>query len=83
MVMDQEAIRAAARDVVFAMVKAGVKDDESLIVSGRIDSLSILNLIAQLEKKLAVRMPTEALQPEDFDTIDLIVETVERVAQPR
>jgi acyl carrier protein len=60
-----------------------VDDDESLIVSGRIDSLSILKLIAKLEQKLGIAMPASQLQPEDFDNIDLIVETVERVGHPK
>jgi acyl carrier protein len=60
-----------------------VDDDESLIVSGRIDSLSILKLIAKLEQKLGIAMPASQLQPEDFDNIDLIVETVERVGRPK
>jgi acyl carrier protein len=81
--MDQEKIRAAARAVVTGMVSGKVKDDESLIVSGKIDSLSILKLIAQLEQRLSIRMPTDQLQPEDFDTVDLIVETVERVGLPK
>ena len=81
--MDTERIRVAARDVVKGIIGAkAVKDDDSFIVSGRIDSLSVLKLIAQLEQRLGIRMPTEQLQPEDFDTIDLIVETVERVGRP-
>jgi acyl carrier protein len=81
--MDQEEIRRAARAIVATMAGGPVADDDSLIVSGKIDSLSILKLIAQLEQRLRVHMPTDALQPEDFDSVDLIVETVERVARPR
>jgi acyl carrier protein len=58
-----------------------VKEGQRLVSSGLIDSLSILRLIAQLEKKLNVSIPTETLQPEDFDDLSLIVETVERVAK--
>jgi acyl carrier protein len=81
--MNLDAVRAAAREIVAAMVGSAVDDDESLIVSGRIDSLSILKLIARLEQKLSISMPASQLQPEDFDNIDLIVETVERVGRPR
>jgi acyl carrier protein len=81
--MNLDAVRAAARKTVAAMVGSAVDDDESLIVSGRIDSLSILKLIAALEKELSIAMPASQLQPEDFDNIDLIVETVERVGRPR
>ena len=81
--MNLDAVRAAAREIVAGMVGSSVDDDESLIVSGRIDSLSILKLIAKLEQKLSISMPASQLQPEDFDNIDLIVETVERVGRPK
>ncbi|MGH9554553.1 MAG: phosphopantetheine-binding protein [Terriglobales bacterium] len=58
-----------------------VSDQELLISSGAIDSLSILKLIGRLETTLGVAMPTESLQPEDFDSIELIVETVQRVVK--
>ena len=73
-------VRTAARDVVRSMVGEQVPDDESLLASGRIDSLSILKLISQLEKTLNLRLPSDRLQPDDFETIDVIVETVMRTA---
>lgn len=81
--MNLDAVRAAAREIVAGMVGSAVDDDESIIVSGRVDSLSILKLIARLEQKLSISMPASQLQPEDFDTVDLIVETVERVGRPK
>lgn len=79
---DRNAIREAAKQVVSAMTGgAPVADDEPLISSGRIDSLSILKLIAQLETRLGVKIPPGNLQPDDFENIDWIVDTVERVAQ--
>jgi len=78
---DRDQIRMAAREVVSAMVGENVSDDESLISSGRIDSLSILKLISQMEEKLKVRIPPENLQPDDFENIDWIVDTVERAQQ--
>jgi acyl carrier protein len=45
-----------------------------------VDSLSLLNLIALLEKRLRIRIPTEQVQPEDFDSVETIIETLERVA---
>jgi acyl carrier protein len=77
---DSNAIRAAARQVVAEMTGDNVADDEPLISSGRIDSLSILKLISALEKKLNISLPTGNLQPDDFESIDWIVETVERCA---
>lgn len=62
------------------MVGHTVADDEALISDGLIDSLAILRMIAQLEARLGISIPTDALQPEDFDNVNLIVETVGRVA---
>jgi acyl carrier protein len=78
--LDPQTIRAAAREVVTDMVGGAVSDDEPLISSGRIDSLSILKLIGRLEEKLRVSIPPANLQPDDFETVDWIVETVERSA---
>jgi acyl carrier protein len=79
---DSAAIRIAAREVASQVAGRPIKDGQRLISSGLIDSLSILKLIAQLEKKLNVSIPTETLQPDDFDGVEVIVETVQRVARP-
>jgi acyl carrier protein len=73
--------RQAVADVVFAIANRRVTESERLVSSGLIDSLSVLRLIAGLEQKLAIRIPTDQVQPEDFDTILLILETLDRVAR--
>jgi acyl carrier protein len=78
---DRTAIRNAARDAATQIAGRPIKDGQRLVSSGLIDSLSILRLISLLEKKLSVSIPPETLQPEDFDDLDLIVETIERVAK--
>ena len=57
------------------------RKDSAWCLPGLIDSLSVLKLIALLEKKLHVTIPPETLQPEDFDDLDLIVETVRASGQ--
>lgn len=79
---ETEQIRAAARAVVFKLIGHPVGDDEGLISAGLIDSLAIIRMIAELESRLGKAIPTDSLQPDDFDTIELIVETVKRVTQP-
>jgi acyl carrier protein len=81
--MDREQILAAARAAVTAMVNGPVSDTDALISSGMIDSLSILKLIARLEEAMNIRLPKESLQPDDFDSIEWIADTVERVARPK
>ena len=79
--LDRIEVRAAAREAVTAIVKQSVRDDEPLVSSGLIDSLSILKLILSLEKQLGIQIPTADVQPEDFDSVDLITETLERVCR--
>jgi acyl carrier protein len=78
--IDKDLVRQAARQVTAQLIGHSVPDTRSLVSSGLIDSLSVLELIVGLEKQLKVRIPPETLQPDDFDTIDLIVETVTRVS---
>jgi acyl carrier protein len=77
---DSTEIRNAAQEAASQIAGRPIKDGQRLVTSGLIDSLSILRLISLLEKRLNVSIPPETLQPEDFDDLDLIVETVQRVA---
>jgi len=78
---DSETIRNAARAAASELTGRTIKDNQKLVSSGLIDSLAVLKLISLLEKKLNIAIPPETLQPEDFDDVALIVETVERVGQ--
>ena len=79
--IDSERVRIAARKVVEKQLGYPVADDEPLVSSGLIDSLSVVQLITALEKELNLHLPAATLQPDDFDTIDYTVETVMRVAK--
>jgi len=72
--------RELVRNVVVEIARQKVRDDELLVSSGIIDSLRVLKLISRLEDLLQIRIPTDQVQPEDFDSVDLILETIERVA---
>ncbi len=71
-------ILAAVRAVVNECIGREVGDQEPLVSSGLIDSLMILRLISEIELKLQAHIETATIQPDDFDTIELAVETVER-----
>lgn len=72
----------AVREIVSGLVGKPVRDDQPLVSSGLIDSLSVLTLISALEDRLQIRIPTADVQPDDFDTVDLIVDTIARVSPP-
>lgn len=71
--------RELVRNVVTEIARHKVRDDELLVSSGIIDSLRVLKLISSLEDQLQIRIPTDQVQPEDFDSVELILETIERV----
>ncbi|HTZ45988.1 MAG TPA: acyl carrier protein [Verrucomicrobiae bacterium] len=79
---EAEAIRKAAKEAAAQIAGRPIKEHQKLVSSGLIDSLSVLRLISLLEKKLKISIPPETLQPEDFDDVETIVETVERVGTP-
>jgi len=79
---DTAQIKDAARAVVQSIVGSPVKDTDPLISSGLIDSLSIVNLVVAMEERLKVKLPLSEVQPDDFDTIELIVETFARLSEP-
>ena len=68
------------RDVVAGVARQRVRYDEPLVSSGLIDSLSVLTLITALEERLQIRIPTARVQPDDFDSVLVIVETIARVS---
>jgi acyl carrier protein len=79
--VDVNSRRIAVREIVIEMVGHRVEDSEPIVSSGLMDSLSVLSLITQLEQRLKVAISSGNLQPEDFDSVDLIVETLEREAR--
>ena len=81
MLPNSETIRDAARAAASELTGRTIKDSQKLVSSGLIDSLAVLKLISLLEKKLNMVIPPETLQPEDFDDVTLIVETIERVGK--
>jgi len=48
---------------------AGVTDEDSLLDSGIVDSLGILDLVAFLEKSFGIRVGDEELNPGNFGSI--------------
>jgi len=76
-------VRKAAQEVVAEIISKKVRDADYLISSGLIDSLSVLKLIGNLENRLSVTIPAGELQPDDFESVDLITATVLRVVRPR
>lgn len=52
--------------------------DESLLETGTIDSMGVLQLVAFLESTYGIKVEDDDLMPENFDTIAAITSFVER-----
>jgi acyl carrier protein len=49
-----------------------VGDSEDLLISGLVDSLGVMRLIAWIEKRFDLRIPPEDVTIDNFETIDAI-----------
>ncbi len=49
-----------------------IRDDENLLLSGLVDSLGIMRLVAHLEETASVSIPPEAVTIENFMSVDAI-----------
>jgi acyl carrier protein len=62
---------------------SGIGPDDSLLESGVIDSMGVLQLVAFLESTHGIKISDDDLMPENFDTIGAIAAFVERQAGAR
>lgn len=51
---------------------APVAFDEDLLMSGRLDSLGVMSLVAFLEEKRGARIPAGDITIENFESVDTI-----------
>lgn len=72
----RDQIRAFVRRRFPLAAAADVEDEDSLLDSGIVDSLGILDLVAFLEKSFGIRVGDEELNPANFDSIASVVRFV-------
>jgi acyl carrier protein len=65
--------------------KPSTKIDENtpLVSSGLMDSLALVGILTKLEDVTRTRIPAGKVQPEDMDTVALMLATAQRVGKPR
>lgn len=59
------------------------EDDESLVVSGRLSSLEVVNLLLALEQTFGFSIEPDEFDLMKFDTVDSIVELLGAANEPR
>lgn len=52
-------------------------DDQQLIDSGMIDSISIVKVIIFMEKNFGISFEEEDMEPENFETLNAMLATIE------
>ena len=67
------------RDNATAGTTSTVDENEDLIARGLIDSIALLQIILFIEEQVGIRIPDEEVAPENFQTINAIERTVERL----
>jgi acyl carrier protein len=77
--LELDRAKTNVREAVAELTKRTLGDDECIVSTGLVDSLSIIKLISLLDRKLQIRIPTDRVQPEDFDSVDVILETLQRL----
>ena len=66
------------RDYIERTFSKTVKDSDSLLDSGLLDSVGIFELVTFLEETFGIKIEDEAIVPEHFETVALIAAFVER-----
>lgn len=60
-----------------------IEKDTPLVSSGLIDSLALVDVLAELEDVTNTRIPAGKVQAKDLDTVGLMLATAARVGRPR
>ena len=62
---------------------AEIEPHTPLVSSGMVDSFSLIQVVQELEKITALRIPASKVAPRDLDTVSQMFATATRVGMPR
>jgi len=76
-------IRSDLRSFLKKQAPRGItfEDNESLLNNGVIDSLKMLDLISFIEEKFGVAIDEDEMMPDNFESVDTIVQFLEAKRQ--
>ena len=57
------------------------QSSERLIDDGLLDSLDIVNIVAELDSEFDIEIPVEEITPEDFNSVSAINRLVDRLKE--
>jgi acyl carrier protein len=67
----------------FGQDGSGLSSEDSFLEKGIIDSTGVLELVTYLEKKFEIKIADEELSPNNLDTLNSIVQFVNRKLQEK
>jgi acyl carrier protein len=71
-------IKVFIQEEVMNLAFKKVEFDESLVKSKLLDSISTVDLLVAIEEKIGKQVPQHLFIEENFDTIDLIYDTLKK-----
>lgn len=74
----REATRQFVIDTFLYGRDSGLKDDDSFLDKGIIDSTGVLELIAFIEERFGIKLEDSELVPENLDSIQQVTKFVQR-----
>ncbi len=81
--MTIDEIRGFIRDELLNDPSATIEVDEDLLLSGRLDSLGVLRLVAHLQESMDVEIPPEDIVLEHFGSLRRMEAYLGSVCAPR
>ena len=72
-------MRQAIREFIETELLSGttLQEDQELLISGLVDSLGVMKLVAFIDKELGIRVPHADIKLRNFATIDAIATYLE------
>ena len=71
------------KNFLFEAADSNLKDDDSFLEQGIIDSTGMLELVAFLEESFGLRVEDEELVPENLDSVNRLADFITRKTQPQ
>ena len=78
MSIEQQVREYIVQNLLFSSDNATLSNDDSLLEKGIIDSTGVLELIFFLEQQFGIKVHDAELIPENFDSLNNIVQFVQR-----
>lgn len=74
-----ENLKIFIQDEIMNLAFIKVQYDDSLIKSKLLDSIAVVDLLVSIEEKTGKKIPQYMIKDDNFDTINIITETISKL----